>query len=63
LSINWEIRVFPRTAGNTGNYREILGNTGNYWEILGNTGKYWEILGNTGKFNTVMKKHYIIMIC
>ena len=22
-----------RTAGNTGNYREILGNTGKYWEI------------------------------
>jgi hypothetical protein len=34
LSINREIRVFPRTVGNTGNYREILGLPGNYQEIL-----------------------------
>ena len=25
LSTNWEIRVFPRTVGNTGNYLEMLG--------------------------------------
>ena len=33
LSNNREIRVFPRTAGNTGISREIPGNTGKYREI------------------------------
>ena len=28
-----EILIFPRTAGNTGNSREILVIPGNYWEI------------------------------
>ena len=28
-----EILVFPRTAGNTGNSRELLVIPGNYWEI------------------------------
>ena len=28
-----EILIFPRTVGNTGNYREILVIPGNYWEI------------------------------
>ena len=28
-----EILIFPRTAGNTGNSREILEIPGNYWEI------------------------------
>ena len=36
LYIYWEIRVFHRAVGNTGNYQEILGNTGKYWEIPGN---------------------------
>ena len=28
-----EILIFPRTAGNTGNSRELLVIPGNYWEI------------------------------
>ena len=35
-----EILIFPRTAGNTGNSRELLVIPGNYWVIPGN---YWEI--------------------
>ena len=37
LSTNLEIRVFPRTVGNTVNYREILGIIGKYWELPGNS--------------------------
>ena len=28
-----EILIFPKTAGNTGNSRELLVIPGNYWEI------------------------------
>ena len=33
LANRWEILIFPRTAGNTGNSREILVIPGIYWEI------------------------------
>ena len=33
LAKRWEILIFPRTAGNTGNSRELLVIPGNYWEI------------------------------
>ena len=29
----WEILIFPRTVGNTGNSRELLVIPGNYWEL------------------------------
>ena len=33
LAKGWEILIFPRTVGNTGNSRELLVIPGNYWEI------------------------------